>query len=744
MPSKFLNLDTDPTLSSNSDYLVSSQKAIKTYVGTKQDKLSDAQIAAVDSGITAEKVSNYDDYDSTKADKATTLEGYGITNAYTKTEIDNMVFGDVSEVLKNYVKKNEIGTMAAEDTSSYLTKTEVNTALELKADKTDLNSLATKQSVDDLTVVVNGKANKSELNNYATKQSVTDLTATVANKADTTIVNNALALKADKTELEGLAKTSDLGTMAFKNVNDYLTKTEVNTALSGKVDTTTLVNYAKKADVDTELAKKANSADVYTKTEVANALADKADKATSLSGYGIADAYTKGETDNAISTAVSTKANSADVYTKDEVDGLVSSAMHYKGSVATYNDLPTNAKIGDLYNVEDTGHNYAWNGTEWDVMSGVFDLSEYAKKEYVDTEVDKKADKTTVNALSAVVDTKAAQSDLNITNQEVAKKANKSDLGTMAAKNAADYSTTAETNAALALKADKTELNDYAKKVDVYTKTEVDTALDGKLDNAALDEYTKTNDLGSMAFESATDYSTTAEITVELDKKANVEDLADYAKTASINTLLTLKADKATVYTKAEVNTALEDKVNKVSTPDVVYGTNDKGEQVTYGKDSFGQVDDVKINGTSVVTDRVASLTVDGTPTAGSLNLITSGAVYAAMGGSGEGPSYVAGEGIEISNGVISTTATTLHKQLNTTVAVSEFVEDTRYGPYNYRADVAVEGITENDYPFVSFTIEETLLSNYAPFAESGNGYVSIWCEELPETDLVIPLITYE
>lgn len=693
MPSKFLNLDTDPTLSSNSDYLVSSQKAVKTYVGTKQDKLSDAQIAAVDSGITAEKVSNYDDYDSTKADKATTLEGYGITNAYTKTEIDNMVFGDVSEVLKDYVKKNEIGTMASEDTSNYLTKIEVNTALELKADKTDLNSLATKQSVDDLTVVVNGKANKSELNNYATKQSVTDLTATVANKADTTTVNSALALKADKTELEGFAKTSDLGTMAFKNANNYLTKTEVNTALSGKVDTTTLVDYAKKADVNTELAKKANSSDVYT---------------------------------------------------KDEVDGLVSSAMHYKGSVATYNDLPTNAKIGDLYNVEDTGHNYAWNGTEWDVMSGVFDLSEYAKKEYVDTEVGKKADKTTVNALSAVVDTKAAQSDLNITNQEVAKKANKSDLGTMAAKNAADYSTTAEINSALALKADKTELNDYAKKVDVYTKTEVDTALDGKLDNTVLDDYTKTSDLGSMAFESATDYSTTAEITAELDKKANVEDLADYAKTASINTLLTLKADKATVYTKAEVNTALEDKISKVSTPDVVYGTNDKGEQVAYGKDSFGQVDDVKINGTSVVTDRVASLTVDGTPTAGSLNLITSGAVYAAIGGSGEGPSYVAGEGIEISNGIISTTATTLHKQLNTTVAVSEFVEDTRYGPYNYRADVAVEGITENDYPFVSFTIEETLLSNYAPFAESGNGYVSIWCEELPETDLVIPLITYE
>lgn len=35
----------------------------------------------------------------TKADKATTLKGYGITDAYTKTEID-------SELSKKLIKKN--------------------------------------------------------------------------------------------------------------------------------------------------------------------------------------------------------------------------------------------------------------------------------------------------------------------------------------------------------------------------------------------------------------------------------------------------------------------------------------------------------------------------------------------------------------------------------------------------------------------------------------------------------------
>lgn len=60
MPTKFLNLDIDPTLSANSDYYIPSQKAIKT---------------ALDS----------------KPDKSISLEGYGIEDAYTKTEVDEIV-----------------------------------------------------------------------------------------------------------------------------------------------------------------------------------------------------------------------------------------------------------------------------------------------------------------------------------------------------------------------------------------------------------------------------------------------------------------------------------------------------------------------------------------------------------------------------------------------------------------------------------------------------------------------------
>lgn len=64
---------------------------VKTLLNGKQNSLSNAQLNAVNSGITSGKVSTYDGYASTianKADKATTLSGYGITNAYTKTETD--------------------------------------------------------------------------------------------------------------------------------------------------------------------------------------------------------------------------------------------------------------------------------------------------------------------------------------------------------------------------------------------------------------------------------------------------------------------------------------------------------------------------------------------------------------------------------------------------------------------------------------------------------------------------------
>lgn len=62
-----------------------------------------------------------------------------------------------------------------------------------------------------------------------------------------------------------------------------------------------------------------------------------------------------------------------------KIDAKLASAMHYKGTVADMNDLNAVAdpEVGDVYNVAATGDNYAFDGTNWDKLAGVIDLTAY-------------------------------------------------------------------------------------------------------------------------------------------------------------------------------------------------------------------------------------------------------------------------------------------------------------------------------------------------------------------------------
>lgn len=80
------------------------------------------------------------------------------------------------------------------------------------------------------------------------------------------------------------------------STTEVYTTTGVDTLLNDKADKTALDN---KTDKATTLAGY-GIADAYTKGEVDNALNNKADKATTLAGYGITDAYTKAEVNTAV------------------------------------------------------------------------------------------------------------------------------------------------------------------------------------------------------------------------------------------------------------------------------------------------------------------------------------------------------------------------------------------------------------------------------------------------------------
>ena len=163
---------------------------------------------------------------------------------------------------------------------------------------------------------------------------------------------NGVTLSADG-KVNGAAITSNSfnGVSLEKDASSHykvggVDVTKMQTDVAGKADAaTTLTGYGitdayTKTETDTAIGKKADKAttltgygiaDAYTKTETDTAVGKKADKATTLTGYGIADAYTKTETD----TAIGKKADKAttltgygitDAYTKTAADAKITAA----------------------------------------------------------------------------------------------------------------------------------------------------------------------------------------------------------------------------------------------------------------------------------------------------------------------------------------------------------------------------------------------------------------------------------
>lgn len=93
--------------------------------------------------------------------------------------------------------------------------------------------------------------------------------------------------------------------------------------------------------------------------------ADKTTMRNAINVYAKTEVYTKGETDSAIDTKLS-------------------SVFKFKGTVDAVADLPTDAATGDTCQVTADGKLYAWDGDEWHNLSFVVDLSKYYTSEQID------------------------------------------------------------------------------------------------------------------------------------------------------------------------------------------------------------------------------------------------------------------------------------------------------------------------------------------------------------------------
>ena len=97
---------------------------------------------------------------------------------------------------------------------------------------------------------------------------------------------------------------------------------------------------------------------------------DLSDVPTTIAGYGITGA----KIENGVITLGANSVNVSGVY-------------RYKGSVATYSALPATAEVGDVYNVETDGKNYAYTGVTgalWDDLGGSFTIVSITNSE-IDT-----------------------------------------------------------------------------------------------------------------------------------------------------------------------------------------------------------------------------------------------------------------------------------------------------------------------------------------------------------------------
>lgn len=149
---------------------------------------------------------------------------------------------------------------------------------------------------------------------------------------------------------------TDLKTVAFTgSYNDLTNKPTIPTVTN---------------DLTNEL--KANYDAAYTHSQSAHAPSNaQANVIETIKVNGVTQSPTSKAVDISVPTTVSALSDASEYAKKSDL----STVYEYKGSVASESALPSNAEVGDTYNLEDTGMNVAWNGTAWDPLGSIFTIS---------------------------------------------------------------------------------------------------------------------------------------------------------------------------------------------------------------------------------------------------------------------------------------------------------------------------------------------------------------------------------
>lgn len=197
---------------------------IKNSIGTLTDLTTDEQGSLVGA---------VNELNTEKADKATDLAGYGITDAYSKTEVD-----DAIKVVDD--KIGDTTTLATTDKDNLVNA--VNELFTNKADKTDLNNLATMDEVrNEINQAQLGGIGQVDLSIYQLKSDIGELTDLKTIEQNTVIG----AINEIKTLADGKVNTGT--TLAEYGIADAYTKTETDSEIQTKIaEAISNVNHLKR------------------------------------------------------------------------------------------------------------------------------------------------------------------------------------------------------------------------------------------------------------------------------------------------------------------------------------------------------------------------------------------------------------------------------------------------------------------------------------------------------------------
>ena len=221
---------------------------------------------------------------------------------------------------------------------------------------------------------------------------------------------------AEQTNIDKLQET--VGDASKGLVKDVATlKTQVGTEATEGVEATGL--YKKVADNTALINTKVTAVDGYglSKNDFTDAYKTKLDGVAAGAQVNVLEAVKvkTPESGEYSALAIADKAVSLDL-SGYALKSQITSAVNWKGTVATTSALPTSdRKVGDMWHVDEKSAEYIWNGTTWEEVGSIVDLTGY----YTKTETDGK--------ITSAVST--AKTELNAA---IALKANDAELATVA------------------------------------------------------------------------------------------------------------------------------------------------------------------------------------------------------------------------------------------------------------------------------------------------------------------------